>query len=178
MESTLRKLKLIVDFNFKLKSDKAKFISALIKNVDEADIDSIFPSFFESFSSSENLFKGKVHYSGFHIRKRKRFFDKQFGFAKAKGTFHEENENLVIKGSINVWNNLMFIFFGFILVFYLFFINMMLVGDFSEVGLLGIPFVFIHALLMFGIPFFIMRRNVKRTKQELEREFHFINSKL
>jgi hypothetical protein len=30
---------------------------------------------------------------------------------------------------------------------------------------------------MFGVPYFMMRRGVKRLKEDLEREFHFIINK-
>lgn len=39
------------------------------------------------------------------------------------------------------------------------------------------PFLFFHAILMFGIPYFIMRRSTQRLKHELEREFYYMTKK-
>jgi len=39
---------------------------------------------------------------------------------------------------------------------------------------IAVPFLFIHAAFMFGIPYFMMRRSVKRMKHDLEREFYYM----
>ena len=59
MEEFLRKIKLIDSFSISLNTNKNDFVFALRKNIDEDDIDSIFSSAFEIFSSSKNIFKGK-----------------------------------------------------------------------------------------------------------------------
>jgi hypothetical protein len=41
----------------------------------------------------------------------------------------------------------------------------------------GGPFIFFHALFMFGIPYFMMRNSVQRLKHELEREFYYMTKK-
>lgn len=180
MENFLRKIKLIDSFSILLNISKNDFVSNLRNNIDEAEIDSVFSSAFEIFSSSKNVFKGQANHSGFKIRKRKRFFDRQFGFAKATGTYREKDDKLLISGQIKSWNNFMYFFFGFALLIYSFFIIGLVLdsNSFGEVGFIAIPFIFIHAAFMIGIPYFAMRSSLKKLKQELEREFHYIVSKI
>ncbi len=175
MEKFLEKIKLKEDFSLKLNTNRSAFVSSLSKNIDHADIDSIFSSPFEAFSSSKNIFKGKVNYSGFKIRKRRRLFQTYFGYAKATGKFTETNNDLKIDITINAWNNFMFLYFGFITIIYLVFFGAFLSGinDF-DMPFFAVFFILIHAFFMFGIPFFIMRKNVNGTKQDIEREFVYI----
>ncbi|SDI45981.1 hypothetical protein [Winogradskyella thalassocola] len=180
MEDFLRRIKLIDTFSTTLNVSRSEFISALRNNVDEADIDSIFSGAFEVFTSSKNLYKGNVNHNGFRIRKRKRFFEKNIGKTIATGNLREQGETLFINTQIKGWNNSMFLFYGFLSVFYLIFI----VGSFANIFSsdsafpIFVPiFILIHALFMFGIPYFMMRRSVKRLKEDLDREFHYIISK-
>lgn len=180
MENFLKKIKLIDSFSTTLNTTKSEFTSALRNNVDEGDVDGMFSGAFEAFSSSNNKFKGSVSFNGFKIRKRRRFFEKNFGKAIATGNVREQGDTLVVNTQINAWHNFMFFFFGFITVGYIIFFGVFLNQAFSfDDGLSFVAplFILFHAMLMFGIPYFIMRRGVKRMKQDLEREFHFILSK-
>ncbi|WP_299122730.1 hypothetical protein [uncultured Winogradskyella sp.] len=180
MENFLRKIKLIDSFSTTLNTSKSDFTSALRNHVDEAEIDSFFSGVFEMFSSSENKFKGLVSHSGFKIRKRRRFFERNFGKAIAKGNLREQGDKLVINTEINAFNNYMIFMFGALIVFYLVFFIIVFGSIFSENSELPVfvpIFVLVHAVFMFGIPYFIMRKGVRRMKQDLEREFHFIISK-
>ncbi len=161
-----------------LNTTKSEFTSALRNNVDEANIDDYFSGAFEAFTSSENKFKGSVSHSGFKIRKRRRFFQKNFGKATATGNLREHGNTLVIDTQINGWNNFMFFFYGFITIIYCVFFGAFLLNvDSYEFPIFGIFFVIIHAIFMYGIPYFMMRTSVRSLKEDLEREFHFVLSK-
>ncbi|MFK8061433.1 MAG: hypothetical protein AB8B78_15270 [Polaribacter sp.] len=180
MEEFLRKIKLIDSFSISLKTNKNDFVSSLRTNIDEADIDGFFSSAFEIFSSSKNIFKGQANHSGFKIRKRKRFFDRQFGFAKATGNYREKEGKLIVSGQIKSWNNFMYFFFGFAILIYSIFIFSFFFksNSFDNLGIIVLPFILLHAVFMIGIPYFAMRSGLKKLKQDLEREFHFIVSKI
>jgi hypothetical protein len=180
MENFLRKIKLIDSFSTTLNTSKSEFTSALRNNVDEADIDGLFSGVFEVFSSSKNLYKGSVNHNNFRIRKRARLFEKNIGKTIASGDLRENGESLIINTKIKGWSNYMFFFYSFLSIFYLIFIVGSFAGIFSEDSQFPIfvpIFILIHAVFMFGIPYFIMRRSVKRLKEDLEREFHYIISK-
>ena len=179
MDNFLRKIKLIEDYTFSLQTTKNDFVASLRNNIDEADIDHIFSGAFEVFSSSKHDFKGQVNYAGFKIRKRKRFFDRQFGFAKAIGTYKTEGEQLIVSGNIKGWNNFMYFFYGFLFLIYTTFsIGFVLQNDSSEFSnLVPLFFIFFHGLFMMGLPYVAMRSGVKRLQRDLERELHYIVSK-
>ena len=171
---------LIDSFSTTVNASKSEFTSALRNNVDEADIDGFFSGAFEAFTSSKNRYKGSVNHNGFKIRKRRRFFEKNVGKTIASGDLREQGESLVIHTKINGWSNHTIFFFGFISIFYLIVIvasfGFMFSGD-SEFPIFAPIFILVHAAFMYGIPYFIMRRSVRRLKEDLEREFHFIISK-
>ncbi|WP_400078226.1 hypothetical protein [Winogradskyella sp. R77965] len=180
MENFLRKIKLIDSFSTTLNATKSEFTSALRGHVDESDIDGMFSGAFEAFTSSENKFKGLVNHNGFKIRKRRRFFERNFGKAVATGNLREQGDTLVINTQINAFNNHLLFMFGALIVFYIVFFISAFGSIFSESS--GLPtfvpiFVIIHAVFMFGIPYFIMRRGVRHMKQDLEREFYFVINK-
>lgn len=173
MEKVLLKWGLIDNLKTELKIPKQEFVSKLRSQVDISTID-IFGDMFDVFSSSKNVYKGTVSHNGFEIKKRRRFFDKQFSFATAKGDFQENEDILIINTVINGWNDLMFLFYGFALLFYIMFLFM--IGS-KDLSAFPIVFILFHAFLMFYVPFRMMKSSVKKIKYDLEREFHFIATK-
>ncbi len=177
MENLIGKLKLKDDLITRLSLTKVEFANTLRDQVDISDnIDGFFPGAFEAFSSSENLYKRTVDHNSFKIRKRRRFNERQFGNIRAIGRFHENSDKLIITTEINAWSNYMLFYYGAILVFYTFFM-----GSFSSFkfdDFFFMPIIIIHGLFMFGLPIYHTRKGVVKMKQDLEREFHFIVSKM
>lgn len=175
MTTILRKLKLIDNFHIELNTTKNDFITKFSANVDYGET-GFFSDPFEAFASSKNEYKGKINYEEFEIKRRKKLFDFSGSFAKAKGNFLEEGNILILEGEINAFNPIYIPFFIFGLIFYLIFFSAIIIMGINNEGfpLLFLPFIILHACLMFGIPFFIMRRSVKKLKYDLEREFYFI----
>lgn len=181
MEEFLKKIKLLDEFNISLNIDKNKFSSEFRNQVEEKDIDGLFSSAFEVFSSNKKKYKGFVNFNEFKIRKKRSFGNRKFGNIKAKGRFIQNGEKLKISTEIRGWNNFMLIYFGVILVFYVVFLSFFLIGFDSSSNIsfyFFIPFIAIHALLMFGLPIYQIRKGVASLKQDLEREFHFVVSKI
>ena len=183
MEEFLKKTKLIDDFIIFLNVDKNKFATALRNQVDEKDIDGLFSSAFEVFSTNKKRYKGFVNFNEFKIRKKRSFGNRKFGNIKAIGRLSQNGEKLKVSTKINGWNNFMLFYFGITLVFYTIFIffflsNIGLSEGENSVFYIFIPFIIIHALLMFGLPIYQIRKGVASFKRELEREFHFIVSKI
>ena len=172
---------MIEDSTIVLNTSRVEFVEALQNNVDQADIDSFFSNFFqgfEVFDSSKNLFKGRVNSDGFKIRKRRRMFNSSSGLAKATGRFREKNDQLEIKTTISAWNNILLFVIGMLLIFYVIFISLFLFNsEFRSGSFFVLPFLIIHALFMFGIFYFLMRKSIKNLKQDLKREFVYIINK-
>jgi cytochrome c biogenesis protein CcdA len=73
----------------------------------------------------------------------------------------------------------MMFMYGFLIVFYLIFIIAFSTADHIKGNASGFafPFILIHALIMFGIPYLMMRRSVSRMKYDLERDLFFMTKK-
>jgi hypothetical protein len=170
MTNFLRKINLIQDLNFKLNVSKIDFIKKFRENVDESNL-GYEP--FEIFKSSSNEYKGNIFDNYFELRKRRKFFDTSHTFAKAEGILREENQQLNIQVEINGFKKRMVLFFGGMIVFYLIFIVGSFFLDNNEVPVFVLPFLVIHMLIMLGIPYFLIKRNVARMAYDLERDFHY-----
>jgi hypothetical protein len=175
LKKTLKKLHLIDQLNTELKISKEDFVNLLMLNIDEGSL-SAFTGLFEIFSSSKNEFKGQVSTNGFKLRKKRKLFQVNMILAVAEGTFKQEDEKLIINAEINGFSGHMKFFYAFLLFFYLIFTVVWILipdQDQSDIGLFILPFIFIHGLLMLGIPYFLMRKNVRMLKHDLERAFYF-----
>jgi hypothetical protein len=180
MEEFLKKIKLLNEFTVNLNIDKNIFASAFKNQVEEKDIDSFLSSAFEVFSSNKKRYKGFVNFNEFKIREKQSFGNRKFGNIKAIGRFSQKGERLEILTKINGWTNFMFIYFGFTLVFYCVFLGLFFSG-FTSINnefYFILPFIFIHAIFMFGLPIYQIRKGVSKLKDDLEREFHFVVSKI
>lgn len=173
MKDFLRKLKLSDELTVKLQISKHDFVSKLNEQVDYGSTN-IMSGIFEAFSSSDNDFVGTVNQHEFQLRRRKRFFEYNSNFAIAKGFYEQQGETLLVHSKIIGFHNIMIVFYVFIIMIYgIFAISIMTMGDGAGIGLF-LPFLIIHATFMLGIPYFVMRRSVKKMKRELEKEFYFM----
>jgi hypothetical protein len=172
MKEILKRLKLIDYLTTTLRASKYDFVNRL-SNITDIGSSGMFSDTFDVFSSSKNEFKGQVDLNGFKLKRRRRFFDTSMTFAIAKGTFNENNGQLTIETEINGFHNFIIVFYVFLIIFYSILIFGILREDNKE-SFVGIPFLLLHGTFMFAIPYFIMRRSVKRLKYELEREFFYL----
>lgn len=175
MKALLKRLKLIDHLSMALPINKIDFIGRLY-NITDAGGVGVFSNFFDLFSSSKNEFKGQIDLNGFKLQRRVKMFDTSMNFAIANGQFKEADGELIIDTEINGLTNYMLFFYSIVLVFYLLIIALVTFGD-SETPFIAIPFILFHGFIMFAIPYFMMRRSVKRLKYELEREFFFLTKK-
>jgi hypothetical protein len=171
MNNILRKIGLADSMKIELEIDKKEFVKILKANVDENKSD-----FMDVFSSSKNNYKGVVSYDRFEIKRKHRLFDMNMNFAKVLGNFRQKENKLLIDMDINAFQGKMMVMFIFMLVFYTIFIIVFSLAENIEGNAVGfaMPFIFVHALFMFGIPYFMSRRSVSRMKYEIERDLYFM----
>ena len=174
MQDFLERIQLIVHKQIKLNIDKSEFIRKFQQNVDQGNIGA-FSGAFEAFSSSQNRYKGNITQNEFEMRRKREFFDRSSYLARVTGSFRQQNDQLVIDAKITGFNNFLIIFYVFVTLFYIFFIYMFTSG-FNDSGIPAI-FIFIHALFMYGIPYFMIRKRVKNTAGDLEKELFFMTKK-
>jgi hypothetical protein len=175
MKAFLKKLKLIRNFTIELEMDKNEFVERLSKIVDEGSTSS-FASSFEVFSSSKNEYKGTVGYDSFEIRKKRKFFDKTMSLAVVKGTLTQQRKKLIIDAEANTFNGMMVFYFIFLIIIYLIFIAGFIILSVTGSGFpfIAIPFIIIHAGLMFFVPYFLMRKSLKHIESILEKDFFYL----
>lgn len=174
----LERLQLIRYTTIELEIDKGAFVSKLRKNVDDRKIGA-FSDSFDVFTSSKNLYKGQVDEKQFRIARRRKLFDMNMKLAIANGTYEQKGEKLIINTEINGFRKSMIPFYIFITIFYILFISAF-VFTWSNDGRIPsffILFIVLHALLMYGMPYLMMKNSVKSMSQELEREFYYLTKK-
>ncbi|MFY7938393.1 MAG: hypothetical protein ACOVOQ_13515 [Flavobacterium sp.] len=172
MTELLKRLKLIDSFTTTLQTSKVEFVNRLIEITDKGDTRMISDTF-DVFSSSKNEFRGEVNFEGFKIKRRRKFFDTNMNFAVANGKFSEKNGQLTIDTEITGFSNFFIVFYVFLIIFYPIFIFDFFSSD-NEGKFNVILFILFHGTLMFGLPYFMMRRGIKQLKYELEREFFYL----
>lgn len=171
MEQFLRKYRLIDDLTINLSIDKADFIQRFRQQIEPGDTGFIGNPF-EAFSSNDREFRGQVDVNGFTVRQRRKFFQPYAGIAKADGTFRQEREQLQIQTTVNGFNGLFTFYYIAVTVFYVIFLFTILLVE--EIPLFITPFLLFHAVLMYGIPYFVMRGSVQSMKRLLERELFYL----
>ena len=178
MDTILRKLKLIENFNTELEIEKGEFIEKLRLQVDPSGL-GLFSNLEDLFSSSKNDFKGYVGRDYFEIKKKKRFFDMNNNFSIVKGTCTQNGNKLIVNAEIKGFNKALIPFLIIIPIFYLLIITIFLILYIvdNDVPLFILPFILFHGLFMIGIPYFIYRRSVKNMAKELEKEFFYLTKK-
>ena len=168
-------LKLVDFFTTEIEIEKSDFVKRFKENVDAGGTGIMFSSF-EIFSSGKNEFKGSVNHDGFKIRRRKKLFDMNMNMAVAEGIYRQKDNLLVIETEINSFHNFFILFYIFGIIFYVGMITTIFLGE-DSMPLFVSPFILFHAVLMFGIPYYAMRRSTQRMKYELEREFFYMTKR-
>lgn len=167
MEALLEQLKLIEYLTIEIEIQKYEFVKKLKEQVEEDSLD-MFSDTLDLFSSSSSKYKGQIDHSSFTIKRRKKLFDnnlKRLTFAR--GTYQQQGPNLLIETEIIGFNKLLLPLLLLLLFVFCFLVGTMLPGNPS-----GFLFMLLQAALIFVIPYFMIRRNVKRMKQDLERKFY------
>lgn len=161
-----------------LEISRNDFVNKLKEHVDDGGV-GFLSDMFDVFSSGKNEFKGKVEYEGFKIKRKKRFFDMNMNLAIAEGKFIQRDQLLIIETEINGFHKMFVPFYIFGIFLYPIILTSFLMTDNLEPNalLLTIPFLFLHAAFMFGIPYFVMRNSARKMKYELEREFFYMTKK-
>jgi len=174
----LQDLKLIDFLKLELPIEKKRFIENLKSIVENGDI-RYYSAFGDLFVKGKKHYRGEVTYEGFKIKKKTSMFESNMTMAVAKGTYHSSKTNVIINVEINGFSKIMIPFYIMITIFYLIFFSILISmpSDDSEWSWLAFPFLVAHAAFMFGVPYVIARRGVKRLKYDLERELYFLSQK-
>jgi hypothetical protein len=170
MTDLLRSIGLLKNFQLELPIKRSVFVDTLSANIDPPSAD-----FFDIFSSGKNIYKGTVGLDSFSLKRKRKFFDGQMNLARSTGSLTQVGDKLVVDVEVNGFPGKMMVFAVMFLLVYAVAIVAMLSSNQSgmQIGFI-IPFLFFHAGFMLGIPYYIMRRGVRITIYEMERDFYFM----
>jgi len=175
MKKLLKKLKLFEDFTMELNIRQKDFLKNLKDIVDEREKGFFVPPS-PNFSSRKKEFEGKVGDNGFHIKRKKKSFDFGIYEAKATGTFKQTGDKLVVNTKIYGFSKKLIPFYIFISLFFFVFIFVFFSTENLDpeyrtyVGLI----LFSSALLMFVLPYVLMKNDTQALKYKLEKEFYYM----
>ncbi len=172
MDEFLKKIGLQEEIKAEIIISPEEFKKQFHRHVME-DRGNFFPDIWNAFSSEEREFRGHLNSSHFSIRRTKKMFENNSLMAKAKCTYTQNGDVLVIDAQIK--SPVVFVsVLGVLLLFvYVFFLSAHFNSDTANENLFLPTFLVFHACLMLGISYFMMRRSVYTLKHDLEREFHF-----
>jgi hypothetical protein len=172
MKEFLRKIKLVDNLTTHLKMSQQDFANKLSAITEEKKI-GLFSNSFEAFSSNNAEFVGYVNFDSFKLKRRVRLFEPNHMMAVANGTFVENNRQLTIETEINGLSRFMILIYCLLIIIYSIVITVSIASS-DKVNSFFVLFIFVQGSLVFSIPYLIMKRNVKRFKYELEREFYYL----
>ena len=151
MKDFLRKIHLIEDLTIEILVSKNDFITAFKKNVDYSNL-GFGNSLFEAFESSKN------------------------SYTVCEGIITEQINGILLKAELVGFNKKWLFLVPLLFLFYtVFLFGFALIDDTPNFFVI---FIVIHAMLMFGIPYFLIRNSIKSTRYNLERDFHYWVSKM
>ncbi|MCR9174191.1 MAG: hypothetical protein NXI10_16965 [bacterium] len=126
------------------------------------------------FSRNDKNYKGSITYQGFEIRRKRKFFDVNMNFTLIKGTFEPNGDSLQLHIELRAFHPLLIVYYAFLTVIYsVFLISFVVSGGFDGNYFL-FPFFLVHGLFMAGVPYLVLKRGLKKTLYEIEREFNYL----
>ncbi|MEO5979893.1 MAG: hypothetical protein ABIS36_13415 [Chryseolinea sp.] len=142
------------------------FVSILKRNIASPTSDLV-----DLFSPSNYTYKGTVANNQFQLSRKKRLLDADTNYASAKGTLTQDGSKLTINIDVNGFHPLVIPFMIFSGAFYLFFFVALLTGKIGlELSPWTVILFLIHATLIFGLPYLIMRKSVSAMRADIERD--------
>jgi len=168
MKSLFKSIGLYDEFIFETEMTKNQFVMNLKKFIYESDF-SIFeiadysiPSRFE--------YRGIVNENDFIIRRKKHFFDNNIQNPTIKGVLDEKDGKTWIKMELSPSNH------SFFKILFLLTFLCILFLNFNFKNNSDVTFILI-SIFMVIIQYFILKRNIKKSKYDFKRELTFIVQK-
>ncbi len=161
MRFFLKILGLIEKLKIELDIEKTEYIKSLRSKVVRNQSES-----FCFFQSKEKIYEGYVLQDSFEIRING-------NPAIAFGTFEEGEKFLIVNIEIRAFNNYGTLFGILVVTFQVFLVSFIfLFSKWEEhLGIFTIPFILINALIWLVLPYFSLRRSMKRLAFEIKKDF-------
>jgi len=175
MKKIFEKLGLSEHITTELTLPKNEFIDKFKEMVDERE-KGFFAGSPARPSTGREEFEGKVYENGFRVKRKKKSFEFTINEAVATGNFEQQGDKWVLKTEISGFSRKMIPFYLFIIPFYIVFIYAFLTSPDldTEYRTYVALILFSSAILMFFLPYILMRNDTQSLKHDLEKEFFYI----
>ncbi|MBK6950583.1 MAG: hypothetical protein IPH24_00685 [Crocinitomicaceae bacterium] len=170
MSNWLDKLGLSEDLSLKYYVRHEDFVEQMQKFTDSDQ--GLFSGAFDAFSSSKVDYRGTINISEFSIRKKKRLFDSLSGIPLISGTIQNEKNGTRLLVNVCAFTGILKYMFWLLCSIYIAAaIFLAFSGLAAKFGFMPFVFLLLHAILMFGVFYFMLRRSVSKVSENLDRDF-------
>lgn len=170
MNKTLEKLGLEEELLLKYYVQHTDFVNKFQKLTDSDQ--GAFSGAFDAFSSSKAEYRGKISSIGFSVRKKKKFFDSLSAIPLISGTLASEKNGTRLLVNVCAFTGITKYISWMLAGIYVAAAIFLAFSDLTtKFGFMPLLFLFLHATLMFGIFYFILRRSVAKVAENLDRDF-------
>lgn len=172
MKEFLRRVKIIQHQTIEIEVLKQDFLKMFRHNIG-VDKNEMYDEVAKIFKTPKGNYTGKIDLNEFVLKKRNHFFDFDKNSSIVKGKLTQIGEILRIETEIQGVSNLNFFLYllivsGFSFIMYKFSVNYMKkIGDIVSLLLILI----FHVTIIFGLPYLIIRKRIKRMKIEMNNNF-------
>jgi hypothetical protein len=133
-------------------------------------------SFFDTYAKGANLYRGTVTEEGFDILRTHRRYEKKIG-TRAIGKFTQHGDKLIIDIALTAFHPLQIPFLILGIMVYIITFWAIVTDRMDNGASWMLPALFVHAAIMFGVPYWIVRTAVRESKNEIEKNIRgMVNS--
>jgi hypothetical protein len=170
MTDFLKRIGLHDQFQITLPISKSDFLQTLLRNLDKPQA-----GFFDLFSSSKNLYKGKIENDIFKIKRKRKWFTSSWRHLTVHGRMSSHHDQLNIDIEIKALSFFVIPLAIILLLFYGAAFSVMLIGDVPvTTKLMVAAFIIIHGIFMLAFPYIMLKKALANTRYELERDLFFM----
>lgn len=170
MSKWLDKLGLSEELSLKYYVQTEDFVFQFQKNVDPGE--GYVSGLFDALGSTKIDYRGTVSSSNFTIRKKKKFFDSISAIALITGQIVKEKNGTRLLITISSFTGIMkFVAWLLAIVYVVAAVFITFSGLIEKYGLIPYLFLILHALVLFLILYFILRRSVSKVASNLDPDF-------
>ncbi|MGB3463848.1 MAG: hypothetical protein WBA74_01200 [Cyclobacteriaceae bacterium] len=172
MKKLPERLGLVEEAQVTLDISKQDFMTLLADNLDPYRY-----ALFEAFTSSHNLYKGKLIENGFIIRKKRKILQSKSAHIRITGIVEDSEYPTQIRLHLESWSNKTLLLYIFFLLCYLFAFTVIFQSDaFSTFGIkiIAVIVLTLHMMLLFSAPIITLRKSVKRMCTQVVADLHMM----
>lgn len=172
MKEFLTLIKIIQNQTIELEVSKKDFIKAFKHNIGEQKSE-LYEVLEKTFKTKKSNYIGKIDFNEFYLKKRNHFFDTDKNTSVVKGKFIQRGQYLRIITEIQGVSYFKFAIYAILAIGYscIMFVSSQNILKKTGNYLYLVLFVVFHSSIIFGLPYFIIKKRIKRMETEMNYNF-------